>query len=538
MGFSSGIGLSSISGGSDVVLNNPATSDVLSYDATISKWKNAALVTPAPLATKSFKTPFEFGAVGDGIADDTSAVQAAVNAVDSTLGGVVQLGNHKITSPINIAGKYRLTIRGGSLIGNGITCINTTRLDQFFTLRDIVIDLGSTVTSGVYGLYLGRVRHGTVDNVTFNNPDQAVRIADIATHQHVARMDFSHCRITGATIGFRSVYNASITQSNGNPGYGVGDFNISDCWGFACQTFISMASVDGAIIKGNHSFQAESTTRQHAIAMDYLNFVTITANHIFEPGLNGLNLSRYTNLVVTDNSIAWVGQLDMASAIYLHGGDRSGVSNSTGIVSGNSIQWPTKHGIEIEAPNDDTVIGLNSIMGAGNASQYDPAGTTGGYASAALYFASIPHYDILTPAGSRSIVVGNESKDGINSLSNQGVVSSNIDQNGLVQEFVKTQVVTTADAYSGHTIRTDQGVKKANCNHNAATAVNDIKDGQSSGQKLTIIAINGSFTTITASPRVNLKGGVDAVMPATTDFWASMTLEWVSARWVETGRNF
>jgi hypothetical protein len=53
MGFGNGgSGGGSIASSNDVALNNPTSTEVLSYDATTSKWKNAATVTAAQLAAK------------------------------------------------------------------------------------------------------------------------------------------------------------------------------------------------------------------------------------------------------------------------------------------------------------------------------------------------------------------------------------------------------------------------------------------------------------------------------------------------------
>jgi hypothetical protein len=67
----------------------------------------------------------DFGAVGDGVADDTAAIQAAVDAVVAAGGGVVNLGagTFKITSPITLqsdvvlrgAGKHQTVLAEGAL---------------------------------------------------------------------------------------------------------------------------------------------------------------------------------------------------------------------------------------------------------------------------------------------------------------------------------------------------------------------------------------------------------------------------------------
>lgn len=71
MGFSSGSGTGSISTGSDVALNTPATGQGLIYDASVSKWKNQAVYSK-PVG-------------GIPVSDLTSDTQAKLNATSSVL---------------------------------------------------------------------------------------------------------------------------------------------------------------------------------------------------------------------------------------------------------------------------------------------------------------------------------------------------------------------------------------------------------------------------------------------------------------------
>ena len=61
----------------------------------------------------------DFGAVGDGVADDTAAIQAAITATNATTGGGVYLpsGTYKVTSTINVANQ-RVTICGDGVSTN------------------------------------------------------------------------------------------------------------------------------------------------------------------------------------------------------------------------------------------------------------------------------------------------------------------------------------------------------------------------------------------------------------------------------------
>lgn len=76
----------------------------------------------------------DFGAVGDGVADDTAAIQAAINYIKSISGGEVDFpqGNYKITAPINIIGNFGF--RGIELRGRRATITSTHNEKAFFAL--------------------------------------------------------------------------------------------------------------------------------------------------------------------------------------------------------------------------------------------------------------------------------------------------------------------------------------------------------------------------------------------------------------------
>lgn len=62
----------------------------------------------------------DYGAVGDGITDDTDAIQAAIDAAPDVYGHVVIPGTHLITSPLTVASRERLRISGpGGIVLGG-----------------------------------------------------------------------------------------------------------------------------------------------------------------------------------------------------------------------------------------------------------------------------------------------------------------------------------------------------------------------------------------------------------------------------------
>lgn len=71
---------------------------------------------------RDFTTVRDFGAVGDGIADDTVALQAAINAAITTTGGrlIFPRGTYKISAKLIVPVSYGWVIEGASRLGTRI----------------------------------------------------------------------------------------------------------------------------------------------------------------------------------------------------------------------------------------------------------------------------------------------------------------------------------------------------------------------------------------------------------------------------------
>jgi hypothetical protein len=96
---------------------------------------------------KKIKTPLDFGAKGDGVADDTIAVQAAIDAMQySKL--YMQNGTFKITGQLLI--KYPITIVGNKIDGQILVASNVNNTTDILVIDPSVSDSEDYIIQNLY----------------------------------------------------------------------------------------------------------------------------------------------------------------------------------------------------------------------------------------------------------------------------------------------------------------------------------------------------------------------------------------------------
>lgn len=154
-----------------------ASIEVVTYKITDVGTTNANAVTYTPAGTGAVDTTVQtklresvsvkdFGAVGDGVTDDTAAIQAAIDSFSS--GGTVKIpsGTYKVTT-INVPGDISLHGEGidqtiFKCVGTGAGILTTERLDDVFWEGFMVSFRDNTTASGVAGI---EVKKGMIRSI-------------------------------------------------------------------------------------------------------------------------------------------------------------------------------------------------------------------------------------------------------------------------------------------------------------------------------------------------------------------------------------
>lgn len=287
-----------------------------------------------------------FGAVGDNTADDTAALQAWINAIQTAgVAGYLAPGLYKVTSALTagVAASGPLTIAGAGIassyiirVGNGDTIQITGPATPRVNLKDFQMQVSGTPTAGAHLSFLGpsaNIPSSILDNLYTFNGFTAI---DSTSFSGV----ISRCTFSFLNSGFNA--------------FNFGDSNITDSVFFGLSgTGIFLTGDPGGLKLSNCKFFCANGISIRADAPDgdiLINGCSIesfTGAGISISNTSGIPFGSYT---IVGNEIAGSGTGIIISAI---GAQFSNIS-----VTGNVIQGAL--GINIINCNQFTVCG-NSV---------------------------------------------------------------------------------------------------------------------------------------------------------------------------------
>ena len=304
---------------------------------------------------KTELTPFDFGAVGDGITDDTEAFRMYIDSLNNEdhMECMFIPPNYSFKANITVS-RNKLTIcGGGTIIGKIIIEFDEVTHANIY-IEDITIQQNPNNQDNC--IELQNVFNLYINNVKFNYGNAGIYIRPLG-HKHSG-----YIRINNCNFSFNN-YNLYSPGIDSGTGYELADVLVSDCHSYSTQiSGIHLVGIDGISIVNNTfffgSYTIQEPTKTNNIYIRKSNFVIIQGNNLFEAGAEAIKMEEYKNANISVNNIAWSNQRLLGASIYLTGTNQGVVSefvNTT--VNDNNINCPVQYGILV----DSYVTGLNII---------------------------------------------------------------------------------------------------------------------------------------------------------------------------------
>ena len=338
----------------------------------------------------------DFGAVGDGVADDTAAIQAAFAAVSANDCIYFPPGTYKV-SGINATGKAvtflgygatlnctgatgaiyktdhgnKLVVDGLSFTGSG-TGVNQTATVQNSSQDELdIIGCSFDMNSGVYGVYINGGRNPRILNCFFRNTSSGNGIYFKDTVSPFVNL----CTFKGSGYVGRGIY---------YPGTGNGTdagLIIRDCEILGWDKGVEVVGCDWLVIEGstidynNQSIKLGSQDRAN-ISNNYIGSLGATAALWITYDAAGTAPAYSEKIFVVNNT--FTGHYDGGNTydcILLDGTN----SPDNCVIANNSISFYTRYGVNFSLASTKLEITGNTFAqrtGFGVAPVYNTLGAT------------------------------------------------------------------------------------------------------------------------------------------------------------------
>jgi len=362
----------------------------------------------------------DFGAVGDGVADDTAEIQAAVDAVGAAGGGTltIPVGTYLVSSSITVGSNTHIRGRGEIILDDNADCsvISINASSSNVSIKDISID--------------GNRLNQTLETVGAESEYGGIEIGNFC----------DQILIDGCTI--IECYGYGI-ESNNAPSNITITNNTIDGVDFYSGIRMSQAGTGTNIKVANNTVL---NYRKGGIVGNDMNHAIITGNYIdagtIGRGLqNADNITAYSatndDILVSDN----ICRNSINNGIHVAG---TGV-----VVSGNRVTNPTNRGIYVAASTDILNTGQSSEVTVTSNTVSDVANTYEGISLIAVSQGVVKNntvsghnYGVLLGGGagasvSELIVVEGNSLD---TIANAGVLISDTSNSRINNNIVSNAV--------------------------------------------------------------------------------------------------
>jgi hypothetical protein len=330
------------------------------------------------LEYESWVNARQFGAKGDGVADDTAALQAAIAYVSNTYnrivstspwGGTCRLlipaGYYKLTDSIIVNSKVAVEGEGQSEYSSGTRLLQTVANKDVFTLTPTTGSFSFSVENIVF---INNVA-GTGNLITVNNNG----VKQVNSQRYIgctfANPQNQSLLLTGDDI----VVENCLFDVSGYSGFAVqlgtatalaSNVRISGCNFFNIPNrCIAPINVNGCVISGNRVSQPNTDTYtiyffdSQTVTPTLIKGIAITGN-VMRGVVMLLGIRAMTDVVFSGNMAYDGGNAGASHAFYLNGPDIANIS-----ITGNEISG--SYG-DLNVFNDSTATTPSNIVVANN----------------------------------------------------------------------------------------------------------------------------------------------------------------------------
>lgn len=439
------------------------------------------------------------GVVADGITDDTTAVQAALDAglpIHIPSGVTV-----KVTS-VTISKRGSAIYGPGILIGQIIVAMPQVG-DPYQSIIAISRISGVKFIGNTEPIVLRRGRGILIDGNTFDDiTSSAVVVRPLPTDFDGANHcveDVNICNNICSFVDRLLMIDTSniATQLVPNWWLGNGDIHVfNNIVRVARILHIDADRVDGLSVKGNTflHFGSGVATKTHCVRVSTKGSqVIISGNEFFEPGLSAIRLVEVENFNINGNNFIDCGQLVPSSAIeviYILQAPNITFS-AKGTIYGNSINGTTAHAVLLSNVSNVTTFGNIVRLNA-----------------SPVYYSASP----LPPFADRYGVYTEQSGTSTNILvENNLVTDAKTRQYNAFSPVGLTDAGTTRYDLSTTATSISAQYEQVNLVQPSATTITSVIGGFE-GRVLRLITFNGN-TTIANNATIKTGTGANKLLP-------------------------
>lgn len=315
----------------------------------------------------------DFGAVGDGVTDDTTAIQDAINSLSQ--GGVLFFppcsDRYKFTTvTIN---KPFTQVRGPGVVDG--TIVFQSNNDPTYG-REMYFDVEGITFNGVGQntndhIVLKNLVYGRVSNCTFREGNACIRVPQNTLDtefQNVARIVASNNNYQGCN------YFVAIDATNANYSYSGADWIVNDNQGLCYYDHVSATDIDGLTIDSNIFFfpydpgSPPMATKSACVSVNTGVHIIVTNNKCFESGTNSVGLVDCIYFKIEGNEHATPGQRVESAAIAVT--YTTIPTSNMGTIANEMINESSGVGILLGENCRSVTVQNNNVFNPGSNSKY------------------------------------------------------------------------------------------------------------------------------------------------------------------------